>query len=55
MPASSTRFQPIISVVPAIAADTVMHEQNRYPDVLIARPRGVQHQWTIGERRVDIG
>jgi hypothetical protein len=48
------QIQPVVPVVAAIAADTVMHEQNRYPDVVIARSHGVEQQPTIGECRVYI-
>ena len=48
------QIQPVVPVVPTIAADTVVHEQNRCPDVVIAWPRGVKHEWTIGERRVYV-
>jgi hypothetical protein len=37
------QIQPVVPVVPTIAADTVVHEQNRCPDVVIAWPRGVKH------------
>ena len=49
------QIEPIIPVIPPIAPDPVMHEQHRHPIVIIARPGGVQQQWTIGECRVDIG
>jgi hypothetical protein len=33
----------------------MMHEQDRHPTVVIAWPRGVEDQRTLGEYRVDIG
>ena len=48
-------IQPIVPVIPSIARNAVMYEQNRRPTVVIAWPRRVQHQRAIGEYRVDIG
>ena len=48
-------IEPVITIISAIAADAVMHKQNRYRGIVLARPGGVQHQRPIGERGVDIG
>jgi len=43
------QIQPMVPVVLAIAADTVIHKQNRCPDVVIVWPRGMKHQRTVPE------
>jgi len=49
------QVEPVIPVIFAIAADTVMHKQNRCPGIVFAGPGGVQGQRTIREGGVDIG
>ena len=48
-----TRFvdqiEPIIPIIPSIATDPVMHEQNRDAGVVIAWPRGMQYKRAIRE------
>ena len=42
------QVEPVITILSAIAADAVMHEQNRCPGIILARPCGVQHQRRSG-------
>ena len=48
-----TRFvhqiEPIIPIIPSIATDPVVHQQNRDTGVVIAWPRGVQYKRAIRE------
>jgi hypothetical protein len=54
-PGVVNQIQPIVPVIPPIARNAVMHEQNRCPGVVIAWPRGVENQRATGKYRVDIG